>query len=401
MAATDELSADGDRVIVFRLKHPFPLLPAALGKNTTYMPAIMPERLAMTDATTQVQEMVGSGPFRFIAAERVPGSRVVYEKFAGYVPRADGTTDWTAGPKVVHVDRVEWRTTPDPATAAAALQNNETDWWDYAAADLLPLLRRTRGVTVAVQDQTGQIGIMRMNQVQPPFNNPAIRRAILGAVDQSDYMQAIVGTDPSMWHDKVGVFCPGTPLANQAGMGVLEGKRDMAKVKADLAAAGYKGEKVAVLVASDFPVLKAMADVGADMLTRAGMNVDYQALDWGTVLTRRTSKAPVDAGGWSAFFTAWAGSDMLTPAGHISLRGNGADAWFGWPDAPKIEALRNEWFDAPDAASQKAVAEKLQAQVLTDVPYVPLGQYLQATAYRDSLSGVGNGFAMFWGVKKA
>jgi peptide/nickel transport system substrate-binding protein len=398
LAATGALSADGDKVIVFRLKQPFPLLPAALGKNTVYMPAMMPERLALTDPNTQVQEMVGSGPFRFVAKERVPGSLAVYEKFAGYVPLPSGTPDWTAGPKVVHFDRVEWHTTPDPATAAAALQSGETDWWDYATADLLPLLRRARGVKVAVQDPTGQIAIMRMNQLQPPFDNPGIRRALLGAVDQSDFMQAVVGTDPALWHDKVGVFCPGTPLANDAGMAVLDGPRDMGRVKADLAAAGYKGERVVLLVATDFPVLKALADVGADMMTRAGMNVDYQALDWGTVLTRRTSKAPVDHGGWSCFFTAWAGSDMLTPAGHISLRGNGQDAWFGWPNAPKIEALRQEWFAAPDAAAQKKVAEALQQQVLTDVPYVPLGQYLQATAYRDSLRGVLDGFAIFWNV---
>ena len=242
---------------------------------------------------------------------------------------------------------------------------------------------------------------MRMNQLQPPFNNPAIRRALLGAVDQSDFMQAVVGTDPALWHDKVGVFCPGTPLASQSGMDVLEGKRDMARVKADLAAAGYKGEKVALLVATDFPVLKALADVGADMMTKAGLNVDYQALDWGTVLTRRTSKAPVESGGWSVFYTAWAGSDMLTPAGHISLRGNGADAWFGWPDAPKIEALRTDWFAAPDPAAQKSIGEALQRQVLIDVPYIPLGQYLQATAYRDTLTNVLNGFALFWNASKA
>jgi peptide/nickel transport system substrate-binding protein len=302
---------------------------------------------------------------------------------------------------VVHFDRVEWHTTPDPATASAALQSGETDWWDYASADLLPLLKRSPGVKVAVQDPTGQIAILRMNQLQPPFDNALVRRALLGAVDQADFMQAVVGTDTSLWHDGVGVFCPGTPLASDAGMAVLTGKRDMGRVKAGLASAGYKGERVVVLVATDFPVLKALADVGADMLTRAGMNVDYQALDWGTVLTRRTSKAPVDQGGWSVFFTAWAGTDMLTPAGHLSLRGNGEAGWFGWPTAPKIEELRTQWFDAPDVAAQKATAAKLQQQVFEDVPYIPLGQYLQATAYRNSLQGVLNGFAIFWNVKRS
>ncbi len=126
----------------------------------------------------------------------------------------------------MHFDRVEWHTTPDPATAAAALQSGETDWWDYATADLLPLLRKSRGSKVAVQDPTGQIAIVRMNQLQPPFDNPAIRRALLGAVDQTDFMHAVVGTDPALWHDQVGVFCPGTPLASEAGMDVLTSKRD-------------------------------------------------------------------------------------------------------------------------------------------------------------------------------
>ena len=172
------------------------------------------------------------------------------------------------------------------------------------------------------------------------------------------------------------------------------------KVKADLKAAGYNGEKVVVLVASDFPTLKAMTDVGVDFLQKAGLNVEYQAMDWGTVLKRRASKDPIDKGGWNVFFTAWAGTDMLNPAGHLSLRGNGEPGWFGWPTSPEIERLLNAWFDAPDIATQKKLCEDIQKQVFVDVPYVPLGQYLQATAYRDSLTGVNNGFAMFWNVRR-
>ena len=401
MQATAELSAPSDKVIRFRLNKLFPLLPDALGKSPPVMPAMMPERLANTDAFTQVQEMMGSGPYKWVAGERVPGARLVYARNEAYVPRQGGKTDWTAGPKIAHFDRIDMTVIPDAATAAAALQAGEHDWWDYATADLLPLLRKAKGVKVSVQDPSGQIAIMRMNHLQPPFNNPAIRRALLGAVEQSDVMQAVVGTDPSMWKAGVGVFCPGTPFATQAGMEVLTAKRDYARVKADLKAAGYNGEKVVLLVAADFPVLKAMADVGADFMQKAGLNVDYQALDWGTVLKRRTSKEPVDKGGWNVFFTAWAGTDMLNPAGHISLRGNGEAGWFGWPNSPDIERLRNAWFDAPDVATQKKLCDDLQRQVFTDVPYIPLGQYLQATAYRDTLTGVNNGFAMFWNVRRA
>ncbi len=400
LAATDELSAPDDRRIVFRLKQPFALLPDALGKTGVYMPAMMPERLAKTDANTQVTEMVGSGPFRFKADERVSGARAVYERFDGYVPLQSGTPSGTAGPKVAYLDRVVWTTTPDPSTASAALQAGETDWWEFASADLVPLLRRNNRIKVAVQDPVGQVALLRMNWLQPPFNNPAIRRVVLHAVVQSEFLTAMMGDDRSLWHDAAGAFTPGTPLANDAGMAAITAPRDWDRLKQDLKEAGYKGETVALIVPADFPNLKALADVGADMLRRIGMTVDYQAMDWGTLLTRRAKKDPVSEGGWSLFFTFSGGVDQMTPATQLMMRGNGANAWFGWPDDPKLEELRAAWFAAPDAAAQKQVAEQLQLRVFETVPFVPLGQYFQPTAYRTTLSGMLSGFATFWNVKK-
>ena len=65
-----------------------------------------------------------------------------------------------------------------------------------------------------------------------------------------------------------------------------------------------------------------------EALKRAGMNVDYQAIDWGSVVQRRVKKDSVEQGGWSAFCTAWAGTDHLNPAGPLSLRTNGDKHWF-------------------------------------------------------------------------
>ena len=401
MAATDELSARDDRTIVFRLHQPFPLLPTALGKTQTYAPVMMPERLADTEPGTQITEMVGSGPFRFVADERIPGARAVYDRFKGYVPREGGTPEMTAGPKVVNVDRVEWTTIPDPATAANALMSGEQDWWDYATADLMGLLKKNRSVKVVVQEPSGQMSQIRFNQLHPPFDNPAIRRALLGAISQQDVVTAIVGTDDSLYNVPVGYFAPKTPMASTSGLDVFKGPRDMDKVKRELTEAGYKGEKVVLLAATDFPVLKAMSDVAADALKRAGMNVDYVATDWGTVVTRRASREAVDKGGWSAFCTAWAGADQINPAGHISLRANGDKAWFGWPDDPKLEALRTQWFGAGDVPAQAAICDQMQKEALVSIPYIPMGQYLQPTAYRTTLDGVLSGFAIFWNVRKS
>src|SRR5579872_1286559 len=84
-AAVDSYAAPDDRTIQVKLTKPFPLLDTALGKADSSVPFIMPERLAMTAEDKPVTEMVGSGPYRFIANEYVNGSRVVYERFDKYV----------------------------------------------------------------------------------------------------------------------------------------------------------------------------------------------------------------------------------------------------------------------------------------------------------------------------
>ncbi len=396
----DELSAPNDREIVFRLKRGFPLILEALSKLASNVPVIMPERLAKTDAATQVAEMVGSGPYRFKPDERVAGSRAVYEKFAGYVPRADGAVTWTAGPKIARFERVEWITQPDPATAAAALQRGEVDWWEWPSADLLPVLARARGVAVATPDRLGNVALMRMNHLQPPFDNPAIRRAMLGAVNQEDYMAAISGTDRSLWQTGVGYFTPGSPMASDVGMEALNSPRDMEKVKQALKAAGYNGETVVLLGANDLAVVKASADVGNDMLRRAGMAVDYVATDWGTVVQRRAKKDPPAQGGWNVFFTGTRAMDQFNPAAHIALRSNGADAWPGWPSSPQMEALRQEWFFSRDAADQGRIGREMQRLAFQEVPYIPLGLYLTPTAYRRSLEGLVNGIPVFWNIHR-
>ncbi len=400
MGVVDELSAVSDRVIQFRLKKPFPMLPDALGKIGAYLCVVMPERLARTPPTTQVTEMIGSGPYRFVAKERVPGSLAVWERFPGYVPRSSGTPSLLAGPKIVNFDRVEWHTIPDPATAAAALQSGEVDWWDEANSDYLPILRRNADITVQIQDNTGFLAMIRPNEQQPPFNNAAIRRAVMGAIKESDYMIAVAGEDRALWRDNIGFFHPDSPLASNAGMAALNGPRDLDRVKRDLAAAGYRGERTVVLAATDIASLNAIAEVAADMFRRIGINVDYQATDWGTVVQRIASRAPVEQGGWSVYTNFVFGISMVSPAADNYIRGNGLSAMFGWPDAPKLEALRNAWFDAPNLDAQKKIAREMQLQAFQDVPYWPTGMFFQATAYRRNISGVLKGFALFYNVRK-
>jgi len=399
-ARTDELSAASDREVVFRLKAPFPLLPAALGKSTAFLPVIMPERLAATPANRQVTEMVGSGPFRYLAAERVDGVRSVWERFDGYVPRPEGTPSFMAGPKIAHLPRVEWVTIRDDATAAAALRQGEVDWWERPQTDYLATLRRQRDLTVEVIDRTGFMTIIRFNQLHPPFDNPAVRRALLGVISQTDLMASVSGGDPSLADDRLGVFCPESPMATDVGMDVLTRPRDLDRARRELEAAGYKGEPVVFLTPTNNQAMNGLAEIAADSLKRAGMNVELTPIDFSSWLARRNNREPPGRGGWSATASFLPGTDMWDPAGHLAIRGNGPRAWSGWPDAPKLEELRDAWFGAADEAAQKAICRQIQEQVWIDVPYIPGGRWWQPTAYRRNITGVPRGAPLFYGVRR-
>lgn len=394
MTLTDSLTAISDCELEFRLKRPFPLLPTALSKPGTYTAFIMPRRLAEQAGTGRMTEMTGSGPFRYDAGERVIGSRVVYRKFDGYVPRAE-PGNFQSGGKRVHFDRVVWTVIPDAATAAAALQRGEVDWWGDVPPDLGPLLRRTPHLDVQVQDLIGGEMIMRFNALYPPFDNPAMRRAILPAIDQIQFMTAIAGDDRTLWRDRVGAFSVGKPMSTDAGVEVMQG--DLATARRLVAEAGYKGQPIVVMVAGDYPSLFAVGMVGADLLRRIGFEVEVMTLDFGTYTQRRASKAEPGRGGWNVFFNNFSGYSRFDPAAHLGI----SSAWAGWPKIDEIEALRDKWFDAPDLAGQREVARQIQTLVWRDAPYIPLGSSYPVTAFEKRLSGIERGQAPFFNVRRA
>jgi len=399
-ARLDEIRVLDDRRFEIRLKQPFGRMLDALAKASSYPCFIYPERFATQDPGRAFTEVVGSGPYRFVAEERISGSQVVYRKFENYRP-AEGAVSLTAGPKLAHFERMEWKFIPDPATAAAALQSGEVDWWEQVAPDLRPLLKGMRNIVVDRLDLGGTVAMLRPNFLHPPFNNPAVRRALLPALRQSDFMAAIMGDDRDLWRDDVGCFPEGSPLASDAGMQALTSPRDTEAAKRALREAGYNGEKVVMLHPTDVVNNNNLTAVATDMLQKVGMNVDSATSDWGTLLQRRGNKNPVDQGGWNMVVALFGGIDLANPGGHPLLRGNGQGAWFGWPEAPKLEALRDQWFDAPDLGAQQRIGREVQTQFFEDLPFYPLGQYLVDSAWRSNLTGHRKGMALPLNVRRA
>jgi peptide/nickel transport system substrate-binding protein len=395
----DQIKPDGDKGFTITLNEVFPLLLDGLAKVSSLAPFIMPERLASTDPFTQITEMIGSGPFKFVKGEYQPGNKVVYVKNPDYVPRKEPPS-WASGGKVVKVDRVEWLYIPDEMTKVAALNNGEVDWWENPPVDMLPLLAANPEIATAPGDPLANLTMIRFNQLYPPFDNVKMRQAVLAVTDQMDFMTALAG-EKKYWRTCPSFFTCGTPMSSVAGATALTGKRDFDKAKQLVAEAGYKGEKILVLDAVDQPTSHLQALVVFDLLQKLGLNAELVSTDWGTLVTRRASKEPIDKGGWSIFGTGWVGADMLDPAGNVSLKANGGDAWFGWPNDAKLESLRIQWLKASTLSERKSVAVAIQERAFEVVPYVPTGMWKPMTCYRKNVKGVIQAPAfLMWNVEK-
>jgi len=384
----DEMTVLDDGRFEIRLKRPYAHLLFGLGATTCF---IRPERLAKIDAFTQITDQTGSGPFRFLPDEFMSGARVVYARNENYVPRQEKPVVWSGG-KMAYFDRVEWHILPDAATAASALQTGEVDWLERPLLDLVPKLSKAPGVTVEQVDPLGFFSILWTNNAAPPFDNPKLRRALLPAINQEDFMAAVVGDQSQFMRTGMGMFTPNTPFASDAGMAALNGKRDLAAAKALIAESGYKGEKI-VLMAPEIPESHAMADVANALFQQLGLNVDYQSMDFGTMSARARSTDPAVQAGWSCYCIGWAGFWPSNPGTNVPLTGVKPNA--------KMEALKAEWFDAQDLPAQTQVVDRMQLQGFEEPPFIPLGQYFVPYAYRSGLTGfVKAPITAMWNVRR-
>jgi peptide/nickel transport system substrate-binding protein len=396
---TETLDAASDKVITLKLKTPLAFVPEALGKISSYPPFMMPKRVAETSPSEAITDYTGSGPFKFVAQEFQPGVKAVYEKNTAYVPRADKAS-WTAGGKRVDADRVEWIVMPDPQTQIGALLSGEIDMIEDTPFDLIPLLDRSRDTQIRGTDPLGSQIVGRMNFLHPPFDKVEVRRAAMLALNQKDFLDALVG-NPKYYQLCGAMFACNAALSTDVGAKSLF-RKNMDAARAALKASGYDGTPVVILHPTDVGVLKTHPVVAAQLLRQAGFKVDLQTLDWQTVVSRRASQKPPSDGGWNMFFTLWAGSDLVNPLVNQNLIGRGKNgAWFGWPDDPKLEAFRQAYALATTSEERKAIATDMQTYAYDQVIYIPLGQFFRQSAWRKELKGiVDSPVPIFWNMGK-
>jgi peptide/nickel transport system substrate-binding protein len=374
MTAVAEIAATDDRTLTFRLRRPFPALLDALAKPAAYTCFMMPERLAATPADRPITEMVGSGPWRFLAEEFVQGARAAYARNERYVPR-DEPAEAATGGKRVHFDRLELVWIPDGGTAVAALQHRHQ-----------------------VYDPNGFLGFLRFNHLHKPFDDVRVRRAIRDVLVQPDYMSAVALEGD--WRECHAMFPCG--LANVVEFPPApRGAAAMERARAALREAGYNGEPVVHVNPTDFAAVTMQGRVTADLMRRLGVNIQLVESDWATTIARRANRNPPAQGGWNLHNTNFPAASIANPAFSPIIRMHGERAWFGWPSDAGVEEQVQAWIDAPDAASQAEAMRRVQQRAWDAVPFAPTGLFRLRTAFRADINGVLQGPNPFvWNLKR-
>jgi peptide/nickel transport system substrate-binding protein len=390
----DKIEAVNENTFVIQMKEPTALLISALAKPSSRTPFMMPARIAATPPNQQISEYIGSGPFRLVLDKWQPGNKMVFEKFADYVPRAQPASN-VAGGKKVNIDRVEWLAMPDPLQAVNALMAGEIDYIEQTPHDLLPLLKGDNSISVTNLDAIGNQILLRPNHLNPPFNNPKVREVLWYALNQSEILAATIG-NKDYYRTCLAMFGCGTRLESFAGTdgkGFLAG--NVEKAREMLKASGYNGETVVIMSPTDHPILSKTAPVVKQELEQVGFKVELRFLDWQTLNAARNDKTP---GKWSLFPTYVAASDLIPTLAFVNMDCKTSE--FGWPCEEGMKDLRLAYAKAATPEAQKIAAANIQKFAIEKSPYYFLGQFTLPSAFSNRIKDVVKGqIPVFWNMK--
>ena len=325
------------------------------------------------------------------------GVASAYARNDKYLPAPERRA-FSAGAKIVHVDRVEWQIIPDPATAAAALQTDEIDWVEQPLIDLMPMLQRS-ATSCAKFDPLGWWAC----GVQPPA--PAVRQpeAAPSAAAGAGPGRLSVGRHrrpagiQARRRRRVRARSPRLPTTVLAA---LTGQRDMARARAG------RGES-AIRARSRAAVPDRLPDLagGATMTPRADdvrcrPQRRVVTTDWGTLIAPPRQPGAGGERRLGARSAPRPKAPSSQPDLQQPIRGERQHRLVRLARQPGA-GVRGAWFDAPTCRGTED-RRRHPAHALEEVPFLPTGMFFTPTAYRTSITGLQrSGTALMYGVKPA
>ncbi|MDQ7848941.1 MAG: ABC transporter substrate-binding protein [Armatimonadota bacterium] len=383
----EAVEARGPRTVVVRLRQPSGILIAALAQPIQ-LAGIYPEAVvtaAGTNRITQLSELIGTGPFRFVRWQ--PGQVIELERFEGYAARPGGP-DGYGGQKVAYVDRLRFVIVPDVQTRINGVLTGQYDYAESITADAYADLRNNPRVRTLILKPYGQ-PMAVFNKRKGLFTDRRMRQAFLAALDMSKIMAGTFG-NPLMFRVDGSLMFRESPWYSRAGLGPYNA-RNVAEARRLLAEAGYRGQPVRWITSAAFDWAYKPALIASQQLAEAGFTIDLQVLDWATVLSRRANPDL-----YEVFSTSFIFSPGIDPPIQPVII---SPTWPGWWTTEEKDRLIGRLIREPDIQARKQIWEQVQRLYWEDVPGIKFGDFFNLAIARPGVQGLSTRPDLFfWNV---
>jgi peptide/nickel transport system substrate-binding protein len=310
---------------------------------------------------------VCSGPFRFV--ERVAQDRIVLERYPNY---------WNKG--AIHFDRIVYQPIVDASVRLANLRSGQLDFIERMAPSDVPGLKGdnrfkiARIVEIGYQGITINIGKSDQAQKNPLGRDARVREAFELSLDRAAIVQVAMEGEAEVGNQWV------APNNSWYAKNVPIPKRDVAKAKALLAAAGVPNPSFTLMTPTASDAQK-IAQVVQAMAKEAGFDVKIQSTEFSTSLDL------ADKGQFEAYMLAWSG--RADPDGNLySFHACKQPLNYAGYCKPEVDELINRSRATTDAAARLKLFEQIEAHVAMDRPIVYLFHRHWLWAYSSKLSGL-------------
>ena len=355
----DRLSTPDKYTFEMHLKQAYAPLLSLLGFGNGG-PVIIPAAIAREAGAEMLKPVnyIGTGPYKF--GKWVQGEYVSLVRWEGYVPRNE-PPNGRAGKKIAYFDRAEFHIVKEDAARTNGVSSGQYHYATGVQADLFDSLVKNPNIRAIKLEPPYWCQIF-FNTKEGLCANQGLRQAILATLNMDEIIIAVFGDLSDV---QGSIFPKSTPWYTTAGLDRYN--KGNPKLGMELAKkAGYKGEKIRMLVGNMFPMYD-LSQVVSQQLKDAGFKVDFQVYDWAGVVANRRQPAK-----WEFFVTS----------GSAVYYDPGISYWLsptypGWWDTPEKQAALSDFVSTTDYKARLDAWSRFQKAFYTQVPIIKFGDYYQ------------------------
>jgi len=300
---------------------------------------------------------IGSGPYRMVSWRK--DDRMQLEAFAGY---------WGGAPAIA---QATFRPVPAEAGRAAALVSGEVDLVTTLPPALIDRIGATPGVTTGTAPGS-RVMFLAFNINRPPLDNPKIREAVDLAIDREAIAKQLLrGLGRAS-----GMMIPPNNVGYDASFKPVA--QNLARAKALVAEAGYKGEPIPLQFPNNnFVMASEVAQAIAGYLAAAGLKVELKPLEF-TAFFPLWLQTKLEGVYFFAFgSTQYHADTILTSMYEKGARNYGAN--------PEIDRLVKLQRTLTDIDEQKRVLAQIFRIGAEDRHNIPLYDEMQAYGVKQGI----------------